>query len=599
MYLDQYNATMQEGYSQKDAVIYATLSTAMEGLTEKVLGSVPGLFGKGSSVEVANSEFLKKFIKNSNVNKILSSASSEGLEEFVQEFVDVGLRNLTLGENEKVFTAENFKNALYSALVGALSSGGQTAINNAFTSDVSKTLDKTIYNIEYETGRNLTENEKTIVSSMTFENFLDENLSLKEVREKTTKQFKEYKQNKVDNFINSAISSGIDVNSAASKDILDTYKKIIDEKDYNILFEKDLTNSKGDVINGKIERNANNEVQIKVNPNSEKAAEFILTHEITHAIETDSMKNLVLDYANKNAEFSQILDNAKNTYETNDITSEVLADISGELFGNQEFINNLVIKEPNTFKKLYDKIVGLANKITGNSKENLFIKALKNKWETAYRNTTTEQAVSNLNSGSKFLKGKLISGEDVIVSDDINGTHPSKQIAEQNLKSMLGIKYLNSNNNTEISIENKDIKKYLNDGYNNQKNMKLKKRISGNYGEILEIAQIDPSKSQSNYKGTNRGKQGFDYYDVNLAYPVKDNRGNIINYKYYESRLVVRKDNNNNFAYDLDGFKEKKGAALDKISLSIVTGKPVSSSFSIKNIPQSDVNVKQNSSAGV
>lgn len=123
---------------------------------------------------------------------------------------------------------------------------------------------------------------------------------------------------------------------------------------------------------------------------------------------------------------------------------------------------------------------------------------------------------------------------------------------------MLGIKYLNSNNNTEISIENKDIKKYLNDGYNNQKNMKLKKRISGNYGEILEIAQIDPNKSQSNYKGTNRGKQGFDYYDVNLAYPVKDNNGNIINYKYYESRLVVRKDNNNNFAYDLDGFKEKK-----------------------------------------
>lgn len=38
----------------------------------------------------------------------------------------------------------------------------------------------------------------------------------------------------------------------------------------------------------------------------------------------------------------------------------------------------------------------------------------------------------------------------------------------------------------------------------------------------------------------------------------KDNNGNIINYKYYESRLVVKKDNNNNFAYDLDGFKEKK-----------------------------------------
>ena len=58
----------------------------------------------------------------------------------------------------------------------------------------------------------------------------------------------------------------------------------------------------------------------------------------------------------------------------------------------------------------------------------------------------------------------------------------------------------------------------------------IKKRMSENYGEILEIARIDLSKSQANYKETNRGKQGFDYYDVNLAYPVKNNNGKIINY---------------------------------------------------------------------
>ena len=77
--------------------------------------------------------------------------------------------------------------------------------------------------------------------------------------------------------------------------------------------------------------------------------------------------------------------------------------------------------------------------------------------------------------------------------------------------------------------------------------MNLKKRISGNYGEILEISKIDPSKSQSNYKGTNRGKQGFDYYDVNLAYPVKNVNGDVINHRYYEARLVVRKEENGNF----------------------------------------------------
>ena len=155
---------------------------------------------------------------------------------------------------------------------------------------------------------------------------------------------------------------------------------------------------------------------------------------------------------------------------------------------------------------------------------------------------------------------------------------------------------MNSKSGTEISIENKDIKKYLNDGYNNQKNTRLKKRISGNYGEILEIAKMDTSKSKQNYKGTNRGKQGFDYYNVTLAYPIKNVSGEIIDYKYYEARLVVRKDNNNNFAYDLDNFKEKKGAVLDKTSLSIMADKSAHGSFNDTNIPQTDVKVNSDTS---
>ena len=75
------------------------------------------------------------------------------------------------------------------------------------------------------------------------------------------------------------------------------------------------------------------------------------------------------------------------------------------------------------------------------------------------------------------------------------------------------------------------------------------------------------------------------------------NNGKIINYKYYESRLVVRKDNDNNFAYDLDNFKEKKGAVLDKTSLSIMADKSADGSFLNDNVPQSNKNVKSNSSS--
>ena len=78
-------------------------------------------------------------------------------------------------------------------------------------------------------------------------------------------------------------------------------------------------------------------------------------HEVTHAIETDSMKKLIIDYASKNSEFNQALESLKQTYETNDVSSEVVADISGQLFGNQEFINNLSTKQPNIFKRIYNK----------------------------------------------------------------------------------------------------------------------------------------------------------------------------------------------------------------------------------------------------
>lgn len=312
------------------------------------------------------------------------------------------------------------------------------------------------------------------------------------------------------------------------------------------------------------------------------------------------MIKLVNDFANTNKEFSQVKSEIETRYGKDISSEEVFADVCGELFGNQEFINSLqaqnTTQSRNFIKTTYEAIKRLLNSFTQEGRYKNFVSDLEKMWREAYVNTTKEEAISNINGDTKFLKGKLISGEDVVVSDDINGTHPTKQTAEQTLKSMLGIVYLNSSKNEGISIENKDIKKYLNDGYNNQKNTRLKKRISGNYGEILEIAKIDTSKSKQNYKGTNRGKQGFDYYNVILAYPIKNVSGEIIDYNYYEARLVVRKDNNNNFAYDSDNFKEKKGAVLDKTSLSIMADKSAHGSFNEVNIPQSNINVKSDTS---
>lgn len=70
----------------------------------------------------------------------------------------------------------------------------------------------------------------------------------------------------------------------------------------------------------------------------------------------------------------------------------------------------MYMKKPNIFKRIYNSIISLANKVTGNSNEALFIKDLKNKWETAYRNTTTEQAVNNLKNNTLFSIQKDVNG---------------------------------------------------------------------------------------------------------------------------------------------------------------------------------------------
>ena len=126
IYFNQWNNAVAEGYSKEQALAYATLSTATEAVTSKILGGTTNaIFGTGTSElsqSIANG--LSKFIQNNPtlVNGI-SNAISEGGEEFIQEYVDVLTRNLTLGEDNKIFTQENFENALFSAAVGSLTGG--------------------------------------------------------------------------------------------------------------------------------------------------------------------------------------------------------------------------------------------------------------------------------------------------------------------------------------------------------------------------------------------------------------------------------------------------------------------------------------------
>lgn len=414
---------LKNGATIEQARMYGIGNSAKEMATEWITGGIPGLGGKGG-LDLPAEKLIDKTtgkIKNEYAKAFAKTLANygykfvgEGLEEGLSEILDPYLKNATYSNGEKINWQEVFSSFIVGGLTGGILEAPNTAVdfnnnmveanNNmqqkkatlpvANTNAVNKISLQTQNNIE---GNPLIENKNPVSLP------LDKNTvqKLNTVNQNQERFIYETSDNsKINNFRRSA--NQFMNNSNETKSFVQTVEKVINDKGYNVTFD----NSIGDNVNGRIGINENGEVDIKINPNSDRAGEFILTHEITHAIDNKEMRDLVLDYAKKNSEFSEALESLKQTYGVDDVNDEVLADISGQLFGTEEFINKLSTTKPSLFKKIYDKIVSFANKITGNSRESLFIKDLKNKWEKAYRQSDLNTARENLNNNEKLSLSK-------------------------------------------------------------------------------------------------------------------------------------------------------------------------------------------------
>ena len=174
-------------------------------------------------------------------------------------------------------------------------------------------------------------------------------------------------------------------NTARSNNTIKLLENIIKDRNYIIRFNPNITNEQGVPVNGLITKE-NGKTIIELNPNADNYVEFLVVHEITHDIATKEMKELILDYAKQDPDFEKSLESLKERYKTDDVSDEVVADVCGELFGNREFIQSVVEKKPNIFKKILNNIRKLAEKIkgTGANEYVSFVEKLKTMWEDAY-----------------------------------------------------------------------------------------------------------------------------------------------------------------------------------------------------------------------
>lgn len=603
---------LKNGATIEQARMYGIGNSAKEMATEWITGGIPGLGGKGG-LDLPAEKLIDKTtgkIKNEYAKAFAKTLANygykfvgEGLEEGLSEILDPYLKNATYSNGEKINWQEVFSSFIVGGLTGGILEAPNTAVdfnnnmveanNNmqqkkatlpvANTNAVNKNSLQTQNNIE---GNPLIEN-KNPVSLPLDKNTVQKLNTVNQNQERFI--YGTSDNSKIDNFRRSV--NQFMNNSNETKSFVQTVEKVINDKGYNVTFD----NSIGDNVNGRIGINENGEVDIKINPNSDRAGEFILTDEITHAIDNKDMRDLVIDYAKKNSEFNDALESLKQTYGVDDVNDEVLADISGQLFGTEEFINKLSTTKPSLFKKIYDKIISFANKITGNSRESLFIKDLKNKWEKAYRVANNDTAQNNLKNPKQQIKSQ---NNKLWVKADrkvISGNNPETW---QNQVENYINEQIRNNKDINVIAQDGDVLTITSDTAGKAK-FRNEVTLSDGTKRLLtdeelftkltaeshvdELAKVSKrgKKDVPDYKDHWFAKDGFNY---RTAY-FEDYDGS-----YYKLTMSVGKNGNINTIYNI-GKMNNKSKKKETGKFSGSKAEPVSLN---SNISQNDENINKN-----
>ena len=192
--------------------------------------------------------------------------------------------------------------------------------------------------------------------------------------------------------VQKAIDSGILNNSNRTHEFVDFVSKI--SADTGVLFDFSNTAKireagfavEGQTVDGFITKDG-----ITVNIDSPKSRQFVVGHEITHALEGtelyDALRKSVFDYAKMKNQYGVRMESIQKRYkEGTDYEAELTADLVGEyIFSDTDFINNLSTQNRNVFQKIYDEIKYLVKVATAGSKEARELEKVKRAFEKAYR----------------------------------------------------------------------------------------------------------------------------------------------------------------------------------------------------------------------
>ena len=433
---DAYQDTLNKDASNK---LQASITGATKGVTSALIEKISGgnILGKGSLDDTATNFIANRF-KGKAGQKLASKAyemigeiGEENLENQVGYVIDKIVNNKELPNAQEWWSelGETSKSTFLTTVVlNILGLGGDTY------NDVQK------YGNDKQTQQYIKEAQNIIRAELNSNNNININNKTKALNElnniKTIEDYNQYLRNNQINFPSQQIIQGQNkmsqnqtsqelnsilnnkvlpmqsyqyeasnnqkinnlrqdaskyfTNSQQAHNYVEMLEKIITDKNIDIRLDGNLKTADGKVVNGSYSNGV-----ITINPNSNRVGEFIAIHELTHAIGTKEMLNMVNTYRQSNAEFDTAVKQLLNNYQGIEITEEALSDVSAQLFGNQEFINNLAQNNPNIFQKIYSEIKYLWHQFRGYKNQNQFVEDLYYKWTQAYNSNNKLNETSN------------------------------------------------------------------------------------------------------------------------------------------------------------------------------------------------------------
>ena len=422
----------QNGATDDEAFAYGIISAAGETGSELMFGGL-GKASKAVGLSKGAGELddiviggLTKNIKNKMAKTLVQSglkAGGEGAEEVVSGLISAVGKKLTYMSEEELGQILKDENLAEQFWMGALTS----AIAQS-PSTISSIKNRTDYitgekyndiqkNNAPELAQNHQNNERqqTILNDIKMPQNqnkpqLDDMLNNKEL------PMQKYVYEKSNNIkINNLRQDANKYfnNSEKAHNYMQMLEKIIEDKNIDIRLDANLKTPDGRTANGSYSNGV-----MTINPNSAKAGEFIAVHELTHAIGTKDMLNIVENYRKNNKEFNSEVERLLQNYNSTEITEEALSDVSAQLFGNQEFINNISQNNPNIFQKIYSEIKYLWHQFRGYKNQDQFVEDLYYKWTQAYNSN------NKLNNTTSYHISKNLSNDIDNVLKNINERNP-------------------------------------------------------------------------------------------------------------------------------------------------------------------------------